>query len=94
MEKGWSSSKKKKRDIQGNEEDGKMASPITVRTVQAKITANLNKSDTRTFIPFGQGDPSAFFRTTLVAEAAIVDSLCSANFNGYAPAAGIEPARR
>ncbi|CAL5389174.1 unnamed protein product [Camellia sinensis] len=70
-----------------------MASPITVRTVQAKITANLNKSDTRTFIPFGEGDPSAFFRTTLVAEAAIVDSLCSANFNGDAPAAGIEPAR-
>ncbi|CAL5387287.1 unnamed protein product [Camellia sinensis] len=90
MEKGLSSLKKKKWDIQGKEEDGKMASPITFRTVQAKITANLNKPDTRPFIPFVQGDPSAFFRTTLVAEGAIVDSLCSANFNGYAPAAGIE----
>ncbi|KAI8014147.1 Nicotianamine aminotransferase A [Camellia lanceoleosa] len=68
-----------------------MASPIAVRTVQAKITANLNKPGTRPFIPFGQADPSAFFRTTLVAEGAIVDSLCFANFNGYAPAAGIEP---
>lgn len=59
------------------------------------LLSKLNKSDTRPVIPLGHGDPSAFpcFRTTQVAEDAIVDSLRSAKFNGYCPTVGIPSAR-
>ncbi|GJX31296.1 tyrosine aminotransferase-like protein [Tanacetum coccineum] len=58
-------------------------------------SGELNKSDTRPVIPLGHGDPSAFpcFRTTQVAEDAIVDSLRSAKFNGYCTTVGIPSAR-
>ena len=58
--------------------------------------SNLNPQDHRPVIPLGHGDPSAFscFRTTPIAEDAIVDALRSRKFNSYAPAVGILPARR
>ncbi|OAY35301.1 nicotianamine aminotransferase 1 [Manihot esculenta] len=72
------------------------ASAITVRGVLNTLMANLNKQDQRPLIPFGYGDPSAFpcFRTTCIAEDAIVDALKSAKYNCYAPTVGILPARR
>ncbi|KAK2990103.1 hypothetical protein RJ640_028743 [Escallonia rubra] len=81
--------------FQGNEEP-KAASTLTVRDVLATIMENLDGADQRPTIPLGHGDPSAFpcFRTTLVAEDAIVESVKSAKFNCYAPAGGILPARR
>ncbi|XP_058213046.1 nicotianamine aminotransferase 1-like [Rhododendron vialii] len=83
-------------DISHANGEGKTASVITVRSVLEKIMKNLNESDTRPVVPLGHGDPSAFpcFRTTLAAEDAIVDAVRSAKFNCYAPAVGIEPARR
>ncbi|KAG5551969.1 hypothetical protein RHGRI_010154 [Rhododendron griersonianum] len=83
-------------DISHANGEGKTASLITVRSVLEKIMKNLNESDTRPVVPLGHGDPSAFpcFRTTRAAEDAIVDAVRSAKFNCYAPAVGIEPARR
>lgn len=72
------------------------ASGITVRSVLDSIMKNLNESDKRPVVPLGHGDPSVFpcFRTTRVAEDAIVDAVRSAKFNCYSPSVGIEPARR
>ncbi|KAF2283479.1 hypothetical protein GH714_010393 [Hevea brasiliensis] len=72
------------------------ASAITVRGVLNELIESLNKQDQRPVIPLGHGDPSAFpcFRTTSVAEDAIVDALKSAKFNCYAPTVGILTARR
>ncbi|XP_059659812.1 nicotianamine aminotransferase 1-like [Cornus florida] len=80
----------------GNNGELKMASAMTIRGVQSTVMANLNEADNRPMIPLAQGDPSSFtcFRTTPVAEDAIVDAVRSANFNCYAPAVGILPARR
>ncbi|XP_057507596.1 nicotianamine aminotransferase 1-like [Actinidia eriantha] len=81
--------------FQGKEERN-AASGITVRSVLEEIMENLNPSDQRAVVPLGHGDPSAFpcFRTTAVAEDAIVQAVRSAKFNCYAPPVGIEPARR
>lgn len=86
---------RKRWGFQGNEELDKAAS-ITIRGVLNKVMSNLNPQDHRPVIPLGHGDPSAFscFRTTPVAEDAIVDALRSRKFNSYAPAVGILPARR
>ncbi|KAL8228518.1 hypothetical protein R6Q57_016102 [Mikania cordata] len=73
-----------------------MASDNTVRGVLYMLLSKLNSSDTRPVIPLGHGDPSAFpcFRTTQIAEDAIVHSIRSATFNGYVPPVGILPAKR
>ncbi|KAL6330388.1 hypothetical protein AAG906_040317 [Vitis piasezkii] len=86
---------RKRWGFQGNEELDKAAS-ITIRGVLNKVMSNLNPQDHRPVIPLGHGDPSAFscFRTTPVAEDAIVDALRSRKFNCYAPTVGILPARR
>ncbi|XP_059659811.1 nicotianamine aminotransferase 1-like [Cornus florida] len=81
--------------FRANEElDRAFAFPI--KGVVATLMKNLNKSDHRPTIPLGRGDPAASpcFRTTPVAEDAIVDALRSADFNGRAPNVGILPARR
>ncbi|XP_044465284.1 nicotianamine aminotransferase 1-like isoform X2 [Mangifera indica] len=69
---------------------------ITIREAQEELMKNLNQNDERPFIHLAHGDPSAYpcFRTTPLAEDAIVDAVRSAQFNGYPPAAGILPARR
>ncbi|KAJ9686265.1 hypothetical protein PVL29_015258 [Vitis rotundifolia] len=86
---------RKRWGFRGNEELDKAAS-ITIRGVLNKVMSNLNPQDHRPVIPLGHGDPSAFscFRTTPVAEDAIVDALRSRKFNSYAPTVGILPARR
>ncbi|KAD7117358.1 hypothetical protein R6Q59_006052 [Mikania micrantha] len=73
-----------------------MGPDISIRGVRYMLMSKLNKTETRPMIPLGHGDPSAFpcFRTSQVAEDAIVDSIRSANFNGYGPSVGILPARR
>ncbi|KAJ4977185.1 hypothetical protein NE237_002291 [Protea cynaroides] len=69
---------------------------ITIRGVLGMLKDTIDPADTRSTIPLGHGDPSCFpfFRTTEVAEKAIADALQSANFNGYAPTAGLPSARR
>ncbi|XP_050248355.1 nicotianamine aminotransferase 1-like [Quercus robur] len=81
--------------FRGNEEL-KIASEITVRGFLNSLMFHVNKDDDRPTVPLGHGDPSAFpsFRTTGIAEDAIVDALRTANYNCYAPTVGILPARR
>ncbi|KAI3875334.1 hypothetical protein MKX03_035778 [Papaver bracteatum] len=69
---------------------------ITIRGILNILMNSRNPEDERPIIPLGHGDPSSFpcFRTTQIAEDAIVDSLRSAKFNGYSPSVGILPARR
>ncbi|KAK6241716.1 hypothetical protein SCA6_007105 [Theobroma cacao] len=54
------------------------------------------RDDPRPIVPLGNGDPSQFpcFRTSTIAEDAIVDALHSAKYNGYAPPLGVPSARR
>ncbi|CAK9144940.1 unnamed protein product [Ilex paraguariensis] len=72
------------------------ASSLSVRGILKAITDNLNEADQRPTIMLGCGDPSEYpcFRTTPIAEDALVDAIRSAKFNCYAPAIGILPARR
>lgn len=71
------------------------ASSTSIRSALHAVMANLDENDERPVASLGFGDPSVFpsFRTTPVAEDAIVSALRSAEFNGYAPAAGIPTAR-
>lgn len=86
---------KKKWGFRGNSELS-TAADITVRGILYMLMSKLNQSDARPVIPLGHGDPSAFpcFRTTQIAEDAIIDSLRSAKYNGYCPTVGILPARK
>lgn len=72
------------------------SSATSVRRIVGLLMDSLIPDDPRPVIPLGRGDPSDFscFRTTPVAEDAIVDSVRSAKFNGYSSAVGILPARR
>ncbi|KAG5553583.1 hypothetical protein RHGRI_011464 [Rhododendron griersonianum] len=71
-------------------------SALTIRGVINDMLGNINRSDPRSVIPLGLGDPAAFpcFRTTQIADDAINDAVRSAGFNGYASTVGILPARR
>lgn len=71
-------------------------SPVTIKNVCAMLKQNLNAADPRPLVLLGHGDPSAFpcFRTSPVAEEAVVDALKSAKFNSYAPSLGLLQARR
>ncbi|KAI6697318.1 hypothetical protein NL676_017437 [Syzygium grande] len=71
-------------------------SPVTIKNVCAMLKQNLNLADPRPPVLLGHGDPSAFpcFRTSPVAEEAVVDALKSAKFNSYAPSLGLLQARR
>ncbi|XP_058100560.1 nicotianamine aminotransferase 1-like [Magnolia sinica] len=72
------------------------AAQLTIRGTLNTIMCNLDGGDTRPTIPLGHGDPSVFpcFRTTPIAEDAVISALRSAEYNCYAPTAGILPARR
>ncbi|KAI3700151.1 hypothetical protein L2E82_44770 [Cichorium intybus] len=69
---------------------------ITIRGVPTILRSKLNQFDTRLVIPLGHDDPSAFpcFRTSPIAEDAIIDTLRSSKFNGYSSTIGIPPARK
>ncbi|KAL5998865.1 zinc-finger protein [Asimina triloba] len=70
---------------------------LTVGGALTMIRSYVDDGDSsRPTIPLGHGDPSPFpcFRTTAVAEDAVVSALRSAHYNSYAPAFGILPARR
>ncbi|XP_017970133.1 PREDICTED: tyrosine aminotransferase [Theobroma cacao] len=72
------------------------ASAISLRGVLDLVIGNLRTDDPRPIVPLGNGDPSQFpcFRTSTIAEDAIVDALHSAKHNGYAPPLGVPSARR
>ncbi|XP_050248358.1 tyrosine aminotransferase-like [Quercus robur] len=70
-------------------------SKTSIRGLLMKIWGSVNKDDPRPLLPLGHGDPSPFpcFRTTPIAEDAVVDALRSAKFNSYPPTSGLQPAR-
>ncbi|KAJ4729767.1 Tyrosine aminotransferase-like protein [Melia azedarach] len=72
------------------------AALISIRGALDMLNGSLNKDETRSTISLCHGDPSSFprFRTTPLAEDAVVEAVRSAKFNCYAPSIGILPARR
>ncbi|KAH9792292.1 putative aminotransferase TAT2 [Citrus sinensis] len=72
------------------------SSAVTIRGVLTSLKDNLNEKDKRPVIHLGHGDPSAFpcFRTSTVAEDAVVDALRTAHYNCYSPTLGVPSARR
>ncbi|KAH8502288.1 hypothetical protein H0E87_013836 [Populus deltoides] len=68
----------------------------SIKSVVKFLKENINEDDHRLAISLGVGDPSGFkcFRTTNIAEDAIVGAVRSAKFNSYAPTGGILSARR
>ncbi|KAJ4957801.1 hypothetical protein NE237_024912 [Protea cynaroides] len=71
-------------------------SDISIRGMLNKLWGFIDATDPRPTIHLSHGDPSAYpsFRTTPIAEDAIIDAVRSAKFNGYAPTNGVLPARR
>ncbi|KAK4438645.1 Nicotianamine aminotransferase 1 [Sesamum alatum] len=69
---------------------------LTIRDTLERLKGNLKQNEQRPLIHLGHGDPSPYpsFRTTPVAEQALLSALHSAQFNGYAPGAGLSAARR
>lgn len=72
------------------------ASASSIRAILESLMSCIDPNDARPVIPLGHGDPSAFpcFRTTSVAEEAVVSAVRSGELNRYAPTAGLAPARR
>ncbi|XP_008783141.1 nicotianamine aminotransferase 1-like [Phoenix dactylifera] len=68
---------------------------VSIRGVLTRVMANIQEGGPRPVIPLGHGDPSVFpcFRTTPVAEDAIVSAVRSAKYNCYCPTVGVLPAR-
>ncbi|KAL0354077.1 UNVERIFIED_CONTAM: Nicotianamine aminotransferase 1 [Sesamum angustifolium] len=69
---------------------------LTIRDTLERLKENLKENEQRPLVHLGHGDPSPYpsFRTTPVAEQALLSALHSAQFNGYAPGAGLSAARR
>ena len=72
------------------------ASTITIKGILSLLVQNADENNGRRLISLGMGDPSAYscFHTTRIAQDAVVDSLESEKFNGYAPTAGLPQTRR
>jgi tyrosine aminotransferase len=68
----------------------------SIRGILSKVIACVEETGPRPLVPLGHGDPSSFpsFRTTPIAEDAIVEAVRSAQYNNYAPSNGVLPARR
>ncbi|KAJ4958226.1 hypothetical protein NE237_025337 [Protea cynaroides] len=85
----------KKWGFQANQKLSTAADNI-IEVVHSKIRNEIDEDDQRPIIPFGYGDPSfsPLFRTSQIAEDAVVEALRSAKFNSYSPPLGVPQARR
>ncbi|KAJ4781814.1 Tyrosine aminotransferase [Rhynchospora pubera] len=72
-----------------------MAGSRSLRGAINKVITCLEETGPRPVIPLANGDPSVFpsFRTTPIAEEAIVEAVRSAQYNNYAPTNGLLSAR-
>uniref|UniRef100_A0A0C9RQN5 TSA: Wollemia nobilis Ref_Wollemi_Transcript_1586_1735 transcribed RNA sequence n=1 Tax=Wollemia nobilis TaxID=56998 RepID=A0A0C9RQN5_9CONI len=68
---------------------------LGVRGILEYVMSHM-RPDGKSRIPLGHGDPSPYecFRTSAGAEQALIESIKSAKFNGYSPAAGLPATRR
>ncbi|KAI4333637.1 hypothetical protein L6164_018417 [Bauhinia variegata] len=71
-------------------------SSIDLKSILGLLMESVNEKDREMVIALGLADPTAHscFCTTLVAEDAVLDSLQSHKFNGYAPTVGLLETRR
>ncbi|XP_073026944.1 probable aminotransferase TAT2 [Primulina eburnea] len=70
---------------------------VTIKGILGLLTDSVDSdNDGKKVISLGIGDPTAYscFYTTSAAQEAVVESLRSAKFNGYAPTAGLPQTRR
>ncbi|XP_050220453.1 probable aminotransferase TAT2 [Mercurialis annua] len=69
---------------------------ITIKGILSLLMESIDEEDDKSVISLGIGDPSAYscFRTTPVAQQAVIHALQSDNFNGYAPTVGLPQTRR
>lgn len=85
-----------KNELQGNSKETPFDK--TVRGYIEMLISNIDHSqiDAKPMIPLGHGDPSSFssFRPSPVLEDAVMKSIRSEKFNGYAHTSGIASARR
>ncbi|KAB5548497.1 hypothetical protein DKX38_011903 [Salix brachista] len=88
--------KLKKFGFEVNEKIKKAPPSYSIKGVVSFLNENTNEDDRRLSISLGLGDPSRFkcFRTTAIAEDAVIEAIRSAKFNSYAPTGGIFPARK
>ncbi|CAA7410183.1 unnamed protein product [Spirodela intermedia] len=72
------------------------AASRNIRSTVDLLRSNIDRSDARPVIPLGHGDPSSFpsFRTTAVAEAAVVSAVRSGDYNCYGGSRNLVPSRR
>lgn len=73
-----------------------VAGSRSIRGTLSKVISCVEEAGPKPLVSFGNGDPSVFpcFRTTPIAEDAIVEAVRSANHNHYSPFVGLLPARR
>ncbi|XP_059662676.1 probable aminotransferase TAT2 [Cornus florida] len=78
-----------------NGQEHETPSNITIKGIIGLLVANIDADEKRRVISLGMGDPSAYscFHTTPVAEEAVVHTLQSQKFNGYAPTVGLPQTR-
>ncbi|KAI9085896.1 hypothetical protein K1719_031973 [Acacia pycnantha] len=77
--------------------EAKTASTITLRGILSLLTQSVDGNDgDKRVISLGLGDPTIYtcFHTTDVVQEAVLDTLQSQNFNGYAPTVGLLQTRR
>ncbi|EXB44619.1 putative aminotransferase TAT2 [Morus notabilis] len=95
----WAMRGIKKWGLAENQEQKKIAQAsktINIRDVVYVLKQNLPEEDQRPTVHLALGDPSSIssFRTTPVAEEALIEAIRSAKFNGYPPNYGLPSARR
>ncbi|KAJ4781818.1 Tyrosine aminotransferase [Rhynchospora pubera] len=80
----------------GHNKAAAAAGSRSIRGTLSKVIASVEETGPRPLIQLGHGDPSPFpsFRTTPIAEDAIVEAVKSAQYNHYSPSSGLLPARR
>ena len=88
--------KLKKFGFDASEKIEKAPPGYSIKGVVSYLNKIANNDDRKPAISLGLGDPSRFkcFRTTAIAEDAVIEAIRSAKFNSYAPTGGIFPARK
>ncbi|XP_078177519.1 nicotianamine aminotransferase 1-like [Carex rostrata] len=73
-----------------------VAGNLSIRGTLSKVISCVEEVGPKPMVSFGNGDPSLFscFRTTPIAEDAIVEAVRSAKHNHYSPFVGLLPARQ
>lgn len=73
-----------------------VAGNLSIRGTLIKVISCVEEVGPKPMVSFGNGDPSLFscFRTTPIAEDAIVEAVRSAKHNHYSPFVGLLPARQ